>query len=122
MASSSPVGSDATTPTRGTRLLLLSSSLEPDPGAVSTAGIDLVMSKPVLSGRLVEAITGLLGATPIHGDDLRETRWADDAGTGSPGAPMAGRVLLVEDNPVNQLVAEGDPQHSRLPGGPRREW
>jgi PAS domain S-box-containing protein len=91
----------------GTRLLLLSSSLEPDPGAVGAAGIDLVMSKPVLSGRLLEAMTAVLGASPVHGDDHRETRWADDPGPGSAGAPVAGRVLLVEDNPVNQLVAEG---------------
>ncbi len=80
-----------------TRLALLSSGLEPTAEWLSEVGIDQFLSKPVLPSRLLEVLaSGRPGAAlPVAREGA-----AVEARSGR-------RLLVVEDNPVNQLVAEG---------------
>ena len=80
-----------------TRLALLSSGLEPSPEWLAAAGIDTFLSKPVLPTRLLDVLASLggrLNRPPVEASAPTPTR-------------RRGRVLVVEDNAVNQLVAEG---------------
>ncbi|MCW2844706.1 MAG: hypothetical protein JWN22_2622 [Nocardioides sp.] len=84
----------------GTRLALLSSALEPSREFLAAAGIEAFLSKPVLPAALLDTIAALGGrlTTDLH----PVARPVDTVADG-----RRGRVLVVEDNPVNQLVAEG---------------
>ncbi|MFA6299952.1 MAG: ATP-binding protein, partial [Nocardioides sp.] len=91
-----------------TRIVLLSSALEPSPEWLADAGIDTFLSKPVLPTRLLDVLATLGGrlarratVAPAGGLD-----GASDGAAPSPGQ-RRGRVLVVEDNAVNQMVAEG---------------
>ncbi len=84
----------------GTRLALLSSAMEPSEAFLADAGIDTFLSKPILPTQLLETLTALGGRQVAAPDVESEPR------TGDSGERL-GRVLVVEDNPVNQLVAEG---------------
>jgi len=83
------------------RLVLLSSATEPEDRWLTAAGLDGFLSKPVLPTRLLDVLARL-------GGRLEEESGADDAAA-DPASETAvrGRVLVVEDNEVNQLVAEG---------------
>jgi PAS domain S-box-containing protein len=80
------------------RLALLSSGVEPTAEWLASAGIDSYLGKPVFPSRLLDTLATLVGrvqpVAPPEADPAVEE--------GSRG-----RVLVVEDNPVNQLVAEG---------------
>jgi PAS domain S-box-containing protein len=81
-----------------TRIVLLSSATEPTEGWLDDAGIDSFLSKPVLASRLLDTLATLGG------------RWtAAEEAVGDAVVPAAdrGRILVVEDNAINQLVAEG---------------
>ena len=77
------------------RLLMLTSVTAVDPDEVREAGVDDLLTKPVLSSVLRTALSALLGGADA------------DAPPAAPAAPARGRVLVVEDNPVNQMVATG---------------
>lgn len=82
-----------------TRLLLLSSAAEVDAATLAEAGVDHVLSKPALPHRLMASIAAMrTGSAPPA---LRQPE------TAPPDGKVRGQVLLVEDNPVNQMVAEG---------------
>ncbi|MFC4786305.1 response regulator [Nocardioides sp. MAHUQ-72] len=84
---------------RDTRLALLSSAFEPGAEWLADAGLDAFLAKPVLPSRLLDTLATLGGRG--------EERLAAPAPVSvGPGASR-GRVLVVEDNEVNQLVAEG---------------
>ncbi|MDF1605057.1 PAS domain-containing hybrid sensor histidine kinase/response regulator [Nocardioides sp. YIM 152315] len=77
-------------------MLLLSSEQVPRQ-QVADAGIRTSLSKPVRHVELHDALLGVLAPRPYVGPGPR----------GGAGADLGLRVLVVEDNPVNQLVATG---------------
>ncbi|WP_168929606.1 response regulator [Nocardioides sp. GY 10127] len=85
----------------GVRLLMLTSVTHLTSTQVSAAGIDDLLVKPVLGGVLRATLTDLLGGDREH---EQEHPRAERSGAGR-------RVLVVEDNPVNQMVAAGLLEH-----------
>ncbi len=83
-----------------TRLALLSSGLEPGAEFLAAAGIELFLSKPVLASPLLDTLVVLGGGLDVVVVPPESVQAVPVAGT-------AGRILVVEDNPVNQLVAQG---------------
>ena len=86
----------------GTPMIMLTSGLQVDPSAFADAGIGQWLTKPVRSSELYDRLMRLMApmeaSTPAPRTDGR--RDPQPAGT-------RGRVLVVEDNSLNQLVAEG---------------
>jgi PAS domain S-box-containing protein len=89
-----------------TRIILLTSAMDLDPEVLSSAGINVSLTKPVLPSSLLDTLANVAG-------DRAETL-AGQGTEGSPGragsrAPTGsrGHVLVVEDNEVNQMVAVG---------------
>ena len=79
-------------------LFLLVPLSAPDDERVSACRIGECLPKPVLSGQLRTALLrGLAGVEPRP----------DDRSAEAPGADCEHRVLVVEDNPVNRMVAVG---------------
>jgi two-component system sensor histidine kinase/response regulator len=90
---------EAASPNGAPLRLLLAPSHHLDAAAAvaATAGITLTMTKPVRMSELFTSLTRLLGAAFGESDD-------ED----SPQVELIGRrVLVVEDNEVNQMVAVG---------------
>ncbi|HEX2485829.1 MAG TPA: response regulator [Myxococcota bacterium] len=79
------------------RVALLTSLATEDEAALREAGVELQLSKPVRLAELRHAFAQLTGQEPNESAAL--VRPAEANG------PLAGLVLLVEDNPVNQEVA-----------------
>ncbi|MFM7505605.1 MAG: response regulator, partial [Rubrivivax sp.] len=80
----------------GTRLMLLSSAHAGlDADARRRAGIRACVSKPIRRADLLRVLRAVLQ------DETPDEPAAHDA---TPGPRLVGRVLLVEDNPINQVV------------------
>jgi PAS domain S-box-containing protein len=80
-------------------LLMLTSASAPDPDRTRGAGIAESLTKPVLAGALRAALVRRL--TPAASRSASEP-------VPAPGPDRAPhRILVVEDNPVNQMVAVG---------------
>jgi PAS domain S-box-containing protein len=88
----------------GTPLIMLTSSAQPGRDELLAAGIVECLTKPVLAGDVVDA---LLRAFDADEPALRRTRSDTDAQGASAVGPDRPRLLVVEDNRVNQLVALG---------------
>jgi PAS domain S-box-containing protein len=88
----------------GTPLVMLSSSAEPGPEALLAAGIAECLTKPVLAGDVLDALVRAVGS-----DEPPRRRTVSEAARRGTPAPRADRprLLVVEDNSVNQLVALG---------------
>ena len=97
------IGADATLV--DSRLLMLSRTLQLDAAGPSEPGVRELLCKPILASELFERLVGLLVVTSPR----TSTRMASRAAsvTSAPAAPRRGLVLVVEDNEVNQMVAEG---------------
>jgi CheY-like chemotaxis protein/two-component sensor histidine kinase len=80
---------------RSARLIMLASAT-----SERTAAIDAYLTKPVRRAGLLEAVAGVLA--PDH-----KPRPAAEPVEPAPAAPAGVRVLVAEDNPVNQLVIQG---------------
>ncbi|WP_457252281.1 response regulator [Pedococcus sp. P5_B7] len=89
----------------GTALFMLSSTIEVDRTALRRAGVRDALRKPVRSGELFDRLLRLVGDAPVKASRRAEQTDAPRAET------VLGRVLVVEDNTVNQLVAEGLVSH-----------
>ncbi|WP_432137960.1 response regulator [Streptomyces sp. bgisy154] len=83
-----------------TRLLLLMSGSPPSAAELQAAGIARSLSKPVQGSELMDALVGLTGPAG-------QTATPATAGPAPSPAAHRGHVLLVEDNEVNQMVAQG---------------
>ena len=81
------------------RMLMMSSQPTLDPAAAHDAGVDELLSKPVMSSALRQALLHLLTGEPMTAQVVA----LPDRST----EPNKGRILVVEDNPVNQIVASG---------------
>ena len=83
----------------GTQLVLLTST-DVTPYQLEGAGLAAHLNKPVRSAQLHDCLVEVL--RPV----LDSTSPVDSEATARP-APGRGRVLIVEDNAINQLVARG---------------
>jgi PAS domain S-box-containing protein len=90
------------------KIILLTSAMDLDPEVLSSAGIDLSLTKPVLPSQLLDALADVAGAKSgspgLAAEPTDPTGVPRDPGQASGSR---GRVLVVEDNEVNQLVAVG---------------
>jgi CheY-like chemotaxis protein len=87
---------------RSIPLIMLSSAAAEDAGrTIRKAGIDIYTSKPVRQSRLMECLLAALNPLP-DAEGEPEPDCSDDTRT---VRIAGGRVLLVEDNPVNREVA-----------------
>jgi PAS domain S-box-containing protein len=84
-------------------LIILSSGARPEPHLVSEAGIGQWLRKPVRSSELHDRLVRLLAPHPA----VVTAPGPESARPPAPSTGSAGRILVVEDNSVNQLVAEG---------------
>ena len=78
--------------------------------ALGAAGLDATLSKPIRQARLFDALSGVLGKSAPSARVAGAPSRDDTARLGSaalPGAADAPRILLAEDNDVNQKVALG---------------
>ncbi len=89
--------------TAGLPMVMLTSSLQPDRQSLHAAGIGQWLTKPVKSSELYDRLMRLMAPRELEVaarrtkvNDAVEARRADK-----------GRVLVVEDNALNQMVAEG---------------
>jgi two-component system sensor histidine kinase/response regulator len=78
------------------RVVLLTHSVEGGRRAAATVGADGAVAKPVRASQLYDVLAGLFGDVEAADVEVRPPGQARQA---------AGRVLLAEDNPVNQRVA-----------------
>ncbi|HEX8488576.1 MAG TPA: response regulator, partial [Propionibacteriaceae bacterium] len=85
----------------GTELIMLSSEISVDRDQLDLVGVHEWLTKPVRSSELLDRLSRMLAPAAT----------ADAAPTAAPAPPAhrtaRGRVLVVEDNALNQLVAEG---------------
>ena len=87
-----------------TRCMILSSGGQPDHARAASAGIQEWINKPVRMGDLRDA---LLRLVDLRGCDDSTDPAVGPAGRDPRGEDRGGRVLVAEDNAVNQLVARG---------------
>ena len=87
---------------KSTRLIMLTSTMQLDAEELRQAGVREWLTKPVRSSEFYDRLMRLLAPTP----EPFTLPVADQMPRSSPTAYL-GRVLVVEDNAVNQLVAEG---------------
>lgn len=81
------------------RLLLLTSSAPLPAAELQAAGIARSLPKPVQQSQLMDALVELTTrTTPVTTSATAHA---------TPRAPQRGRLLLVEDNEINQMVAQG---------------
>lgn len=88
----------------GTKMIMLSSSFLLEPTDLRQAGIGQWLTKPMRSSEMYNKLLKLMAPEPINIDSER--------GAGPPDTPKwagssLGTILVVEDNTVNQLVAQG---------------
>ena len=85
----------------GTQLIMLTSTMQIRGSELREAGVKQWITKPVRSSELYNRLMRLikpLASTPVS----QRTAHASP-----PETPSLGRILVVEDNAVNQMVAEG---------------
>jgi two-component system, sensor histidine kinase and response regulator len=86
---------------QGLPMILLSSGGGLDVGDYRAAGIRMALNKPVRQSQLFDSLMRVMGPQPDGGGESPAA--AARRATGK----TLGRVLVVEDNPINQTVAAG---------------
>jgi CheY-like chemotaxis protein len=86
----------------GTPLVMLSSRAQTGIAAPPTVGIAACLIRPVWPTRLREALMGALGDDNVHPAALARAGAAESA---EAGAARSLRIIVAEDNVVNQRVA-----------------
>jgi CheY-like chemotaxis protein len=87
---------------RTTRMIMLTSTLEIDPTELKRAGISQWLTKPVRNSQFYDRLSRLVSPPPQSRITPPPRR-----PTVRPSVGSGARVLVVEDNELNQLVAEG---------------
>lgn len=87
---------------QGTRLILLSSTAHVDKDRLAAAGVSEWLTKPVRSSELYDRLVRLMA--PPAPDPTADREVMATTPAARPAVSL-GRVLVVEDNEVNQLVA-----------------
>jgi two-component system sensor histidine kinase/response regulator len=93
-----------------TGVLLLTTGRPLDAAAARQLGVGASISKPVVAAELEQALdTVLAGPAPSRPASTPPPAAADDTGASTPpgAAGRRGRILVVEDNTTNQMVATG---------------
>jgi signal transduction histidine kinase/response regulator of citrate/malate metabolism len=89
-----------------TRLVLLTSMCQRfDPEEIRNAGIEVSLIKPIKQSQLQQALIQVL-ALPGNGTPSVKTTAGQDTQPRSAGPNRVVRILVAEDNPVSQKVAE----------------
>ena len=93
----------------GTRLIVLTSFGQAfSPAELEATGIEAYLVKPVKQSRLFDCLVSAMGKTVAESVVLKPVIPASAAIGLEPGLPLKKvRILLAEDNRVNQLVASG---------------
>jgi two-component system, sensor histidine kinase and response regulator len=86
-------------------MIVLSSALERDAQKCEKAGFDGFMAKPVRRKRLLQMIARLLGETPADAEDESRRHKMHTQYTVREAMKHSVRILLAEDNLVNQKLA-----------------
>jgi signal transduction histidine kinase/DNA-binding response OmpR family regulator len=92
----------ADTSLSATRMIMLTSTMQVDAPALRTAGVGAWLTKPVRSSELYDRLLLLMDSQPRI-PTVKTAKTPQSIGNGV----VLGRVLVVEDNALNQLVAEG---------------
>ncbi len=95
----------ATPALRGARLVMLASSGVAHAEA-RAAGVTECLTKPVRRSRLLEAITSVMRPAPEEVRAAAPPAPAPDEGPDGAPARSGARILVAEDQPINQLVIE----------------
>jgi two-component system sensor histidine kinase/response regulator len=94
------ISTDATL--RNTRLIMLTSSMPIDADKLRQAGVGQWLTKPVRSSEFYDRLVRLMA--PMAGDLVSQPPAQEKP---SDATSRLGRILVVEDNVVNQMVARG---------------
>jgi two-component system, sensor histidine kinase and response regulator len=86
-------------------MIVLTSALERDAQKCEKAGFDGFMAKPVRRKRLLQMIARLLGEAPENTEDDTKKHKMHTQYTVREAMKHSVRILLAEDNPVNQKLA-----------------
>jgi CheY-like chemotaxis protein len=91
-----------------TKLVMLASISPQEQGHdVSDVGIDAYLTKPVRQSQLHNCLVNVMAGPPTIGDEEETSVAAAITSTDeAEGRVSAGRILVAEDNPVNQKVAQ----------------
>jgi PAS domain S-box-containing protein len=89
---------------KGTPMIMLTSSMQLEPAVLREAGIGQWLTKPMRSSELYDRLMRLMATTDAEVHVDRPSRPSQQP-VADHGA--LGKILVVEDNSLNQLVAEG---------------
>ena len=89
---------------KGTPMIMLTSSMQLEPAVLREAGIGQWLTKPMRSSELYDRLMRLMAATEA---DVHVERPTADRSQPVGDHGSLGKILVVEDNSLNQLVAEG---------------
>jgi PAS domain S-box-containing protein len=87
---------------RGLPMIVLTSGMQMDPAMLQQAGIGQWLTKPVRSSELYDRLMRLMAPREAGVRSAEHRQHKRPQGT-----PAKGKILVVEDNALNQLVAEG---------------